>query len=947
MVSSNSRNHSSWSWATALLAATACAPTTPLRPPVDFGLQFEHYTLDNGLEVVLHEDHSDPIVAVTTLVHVGSSRERPDRLGLAHLFEHLSFNDSENVPRGGNLQLIPELGGRWHSRTSPDTTTYYEVVPKDALEKLLWIDSDRLGYMVATVTEGALEREQLVVRNERQQLIENTPYGHTQMVQHAALYPADHPYHWTAMGSPETLQSTTVGDVQSFYQRFYGAANATLVIAGDIDVGQTKQLVDYWFGEIRRGPDIVSPYPQPVYLETSRSLMLEDKFATLPELQIVFPTVEQFHEDYYALEILAGLLAGHKRTPLNEIVVEERQLAREISVHHRTGEIAGELVIRVRADAGVDLDDAKEAVEVGLVRFYVDGVGATELERAKTQTERKWHDALASVMDKSLALARFTTFAGDPSFVDSVAQRTLAVTSQDVLEVYERYVKNRTSIMTSFVPWGQPELAVNGAQAATVTEEDIVHLGDTEILPQEEGRYYRTFSDADRSEPPLDDPPRLPTPMVWQSLQANGLVVLGMESSENPLVAFELIVPGGQLLDPPGKPGVASLLASVLMEGTSEKAPSELEETLALLGARITIRAEREAIRLSGSTLSRTFEPTMALAQELLLKPRWNETSVTRLKHELATQLRDKESSLAAIADTVFDRVVYGNDHAFGFPVSGTPHTIADIELDDLKHYYEEYLAPSRASLHVAGAVSQDRVEATLADLSIRWPAKEVEIPVQPTPTQIDGGMVYFVDVPRAKQSVLRVGRLVIPANDPDHIRLGYLNERIGGGSNGRLFQQLRIEKGYTYEAASGLTNTLQAATWVVRTSVRANVTLESLKLLRELIRNYAATFTEGDVTVTKNQVLRRQARAFESLQAKIGVLGRMSLLGLSPEVLEQQRETLLAMTLDDFTEVIETYLDESQMIYVVVGDAKTQLGRMAELGYGEPVLLDIYGRRR
>ena len=236
-------------------------------------------------------------------------------------------------------------------------------------------------------------------------------------------------------------------------------------------------------------------------------------------------------------------------------------MAREISVHHRTGEIAGELVIRVRADAGGDLDDAKEAVEVGLVRFYVDGVGATELERAKTQTERKWHDALASVMDKSLALARFTTFAGDPSFVDSGAQRTLAVTSQDVLEVYERYVKNRTSIMTSFVPWGQPELAVNGAQAATVTEEDIVHLGDTEILPQEEGRYYRTFSDADRSEPPLDDPPRLPTPMVWQSLQANGLVVFGMESSEKPLGAFELIVPGGQLLDPPGKPGVASLLA--------------------------------------------------------------------------------------------------------------------------------------------------------------------------------------------------------------------------------------------------------------------------------------------------------------------------------------------------------------------------------------------------
>jgi zinc protease len=935
-------------WVAGVLVSACAADETPIapRPTTDFTIPFEHFTLDNGLEVVLHADHSDPIVAVATIMHVGSSRERPGRTGFAHFFEHVSFNDSENVPVGANRKLIPELGGTRNGGTSSDMTIYYEVVPKDAFEKILWIDSDRLGYMINTVTDAALEREKQVVKNEKRQRVDNAPYGHTQMVQRAALYPEDHPYHWTVIGSLDDLQNATLDDVQSFYNRLYGANNATLVIAGDIDLVETKARVQYWFGEIRRGPEVRAPYPQPVYLEASRSLMYEDNFATLPELQIVFPTVEQYHEDAYALDILADLLAGGKQAPLYEVLVDDRQLAPNVTVRHPVAEIAGELVVRVRANAGTDLDDVLAAVEEGLARFEREGVQPIALERAKVRAERALHDGMGSVLDKAFLLAEFNEFAGDPGYITTIAERTLAVTAEDVLDVYDRYVKGHTSVTTSFVPRGEPDLAVEGAEPALVVEEEIVPEAEAEVSQGTEADYLPTRTDADRSEPPLGEAPLISAPRVWQATQANGMTVYGIESDEEALVAFDLTLPGGQLVDPPGKTGVAGLLASLMIEGTARKTPAELEEAIDLLGARINVVAGRESIRLSGSTLARTFEPTMALVEELVLTPRWDETEFERLQRELDTRLRDQAGSPTAIANNVFGRVLYGDSHAFANPPSGTPDTVAGIELDDLKRYASAYVSPSSASFHVVGAVSQQTVQQTLAGLTERWPAQPIALPDQPEPPEAPGQTLYFVDVPGAKQSVLQVGRLALSATDPDYTRLDFANERLGGNSSGRLFQLLRIEKGYTYGARSGLVDTVEVGPWMVRTSVRANVTLESLELVRDQIRNYAATFTEEDVEVTKNQVIKGNTRAFESLGAKLGLLRRMSRYGLPADFLERDQQTLLAMTLADFQEVIETHLDENRMIYVVVGDADTQLGRMGELGYGDPVVLDLYGRR-
>ncbi|RYY96403.1 MAG: insulinase family protein, partial [Chitinophagaceae bacterium] len=293
----------------ATLSAGAQKPGAKVAPkPGAFQLKYESFTLPNGLKVILHEDHSDPIVAVSTVVHVGSNREKPGKTGFAHFFEHMSFNHSENTPRGANRKLIPEWGGNRNGGTWSDGTVYYEVIPKDAFEKILWIDSDRLGFMINTVTKEALEKEIQVVKNEKRQNYDNVAYGSTSEVILSNLYPKEHPYNWTVIGSLPDLQAASLADVKEFYDRYYGAANATLVIAGDIDPKKTKERVQYWFGEIRRGPAIQPLKPQAARLAETRSLSFEDNFARLPEYTMVFPTVEQYHPDSYPLSILAQLL---------------------------------------------------------------------------------------------------------------------------------------------------------------------------------------------------------------------------------------------------------------------------------------------------------------------------------------------------------------------------------------------------------------------------------------------------------------------------------------------------------------------------------------------------------------------------------------------------------------------------------------------------------------
>lgn len=911
----------------------------------DLKLDYEKFILDNGLEVILHVDDSDPIVALATIFHVGSNREKPGKTGFAHFFEHMAFNDSENTPVGANRKLIPEWGGQRNGGTWSDGTIYYEVVPKDAFDKILWIDSDRLGYMINTVTEAALEREKQVVKNEKRQRADNRPYGHTDEVIRANLYPPDHPYHWTVIGSLPDLQAATLEDVKEFYSQFYGPNNATLVIAGDIDIQETKTKVKQWFGEIKRGPEVPNLKPRPVSLTTTKKLYFEDNFAKLPELNMVYPTVERFHPDMYPLNVLSDLLSGSKKAPIYQILVEEKKLAPNPYAYHRSSEIAGEFTIVVKGNEDAQLNDIYAGIEEGLKRFETNGFTDQELDRIKAKLETNLYRGIETVLNKANRMANNNEFSGDPAQVIEYAQLTLAVTREDVMRVYNKYIKGKHFLMTNFVPKGKKDLVVTGATEATVWTEEVKDGNPEEEVSQgEEAQYEKTPSNFDRSEPPFGEPPLFKMPEIWRGSLRNGINVYGIRSDELPLVEFSLTMEGGHLLDQIEKSGTGALLADLMLEGTRNKSAAELEEEIGLLGAVLNVSCSNEEMTISGRCLSRNFPATLKLLEEILLEPAWDPTVFERVKSQQQTWLKGRESNPRTVASLAFNRLLYGENHLFGTSVYGTPETLARITMDDVKRFYGQ-LAPRLGSFHVVGQVNKDEVMSLLASLERNWEsAVTPSLPELSASSKAKEGKMYFIDVPGSKQSVVMAGRLTVPSTHSDHNNLRFSNEILGGGSSGKLTQILRIEKGYTYGAYSFLRNTKEESPFILSTSVRANATLPSLEIIQELLTAYSNDFTDKEAATTQNKVLKRNTLAYESIRSKLGILRDISKYGRSDKFLEEDQEELIEMGSEAFQEIINAYLKEENMIYLVVGDAEKQLENVRKLGKGEPIILDIYG---
>jgi len=919
--------------------------------PSSLSIEYEKFTLDNGLDVILQVDRSDPIVAVTTVIHAGSNREKPGRTGFAHFFEHMAFNDSENVPRGWNRKAIPDWGGQRNGGTWSDGTIYFEVVPKDAFDKILWIDSDRLGYMINTVTTAALEREKQVVKNEKRQRVDNAAYGYTGEVIRTALYPEGHPYSWTVIGSLPDLQAATLADLQDFHQDWYGPNNVTLSIVGDIDIAETKKKVELWFGEIPRGRDVEKPAPQPVTLEATKNLWFEDNFAKLPELRLTFPTVEGYHADEQALNLLAQIIGGSRNSPLYAEVVSAAKLAPNVSAFHRANEVAGEFTLRVRAKPGTDLDDVKASVDAAMTRFEESGVDSVDLRRIKAEQETIIYNGLSTVLGKSRNLAQNNEFAGDPAYSVKVAAKVQAVTVADIRAAYDRYIKDKPYIMTSFVPKGQADLAVLGAERASVWIEEVkANVASEEVSAGDVAEFEKTPTKHDRSEPPFGELPLLKMPEIWsEELKHRGMRVRGIESNEVPLVQFDITLPGEYWTESADKNGRLTLLASLMQEGTSRKTPAEFELAVGLLGSEISVSSNVQELTISATTLARNFEETVALVEEVLTSPRWEAADFDRVKSAALTGIKGREANPNVIATGAFNQLLYGEDHPYGRPRGGTVQTVSDLIMDDLKAAHAD-LMKTWPNFHIVGNIDQDRAADGLRSLAHAVAADHLETLEIADIKSVDDGKVFFIDVPGSKQSVLRIGKLTAATGDADFNKIRFTNEKLGGGISGDLAQVLRIEKGYTYGAFSSVPNGPVARPFTIGTSVRANATKASLETIRDMVRAYGPEFNEAAMETTKLKLIKENTRAFESLGAKLGTLRNISRYNLSPRYVEDEQAELVEMKVEDFQRIAAEYLQEDEMIYVIVGDKETQFGPVSEFAKaadkGAVVELDIYGQR-
>ena len=890
-----------------LLITTNACQNMDKKTTTEFKIDFEKYTLENGLQVVLHEDHSDPIVSMAILFHVGSNREVPGRTGFAHFFEHMLFQNSENVGKGNFFKKIEELGGTLNGGTWQDGTIYYEVVPKDALEKVLWMESDRMGYMINTVTVPVLENEKQVVKNEKRQRVDNQPYGHTSYVIDKALYPEGHPYNWQVIGSLEDLEAATIDDVKTFYNTYYGPNNATLVLAGDISFEEVKPLIEKYFGEISAKPDVPPIQPKSGQITETIRLVHEDNFANLPELTMVFPSVEDGHPDSYALDYLGAILSDGKRAPLYKEVVEDKKLAPRVIAFNNTGEIAGKFMIRIRANENTSLDSVHQAIMTAFAKFEQNGIDDRDMERIKNAQEISFYDGISSVLSKSFQLAQFNTFRGDPGLLEKEIQKILGVTKEDIMRVYETYIKNKPYIATSFVPKGQLNLALANSVTAEVVEEPIVEGAENAPMAEDEVAFDKTPSKIDRSiEPELGNAPDFSVPHIWNDKLTNGLQVFGIENTELPLVEFSLRIKGGMLLDDPQKIGVANLMTDIMMEGTKNKTPEELQDAIGLLGSNISMYTNPEFIEVSGNTLTRNFDKTMALVTEILMEPRWDEKEFDRVKQKTITDIQQRGAQPNAIAANVFNKLIYGPEHILSNPSMGTESSVASITIDDLKAYYEQYFAPNISTLHIAGSVTEDQVKQALSSLVSQWKEKEVTIPTYTAQASPDHPGLYFVDIPSAKQSVISVGKLAMKGSNEDYFAANLVNYKLGGSFNSQLNMTLREEKGYTYGARSNFARRINEGAFIANSSVRSNVTKESVDIFKDIIENYGQNFTEEDLDKTKQTFTKSNARAFETLAQKMNMLDlatRIIVMNNGQKVLDGEKMEIIK-TLKVFSKI-------------------------------------------
>ena len=910
----------------------------------ELSLDVESYELDNGLSVVLHVDRSDPIVAINLAAHVGSARETKGRTGFAHLFEHLLFLDSENLGYGGLDEMNTRIGGEGtNGFTTNDMTQYFQAVPSDALEKVIWAEADKLGYFINTVTQEVVDNEKQVVKNEKRQRVDNQPYGHNWDIIGRTLYPEDHPYNWQVIGSLADLDAATLEDTQNFYKRWYVPNNVTLTLTGDFDVAEAKHLIKKYFGEIPRGPDVEPYAPRAATLTETTSLYYVDNFAKLPQLTAVWPVVEQYHPDSYALDVLSNYISTGKRAPLNEVLVDETKLTSGVTTFNNTAEISGEFYLIIRGTDGEPLSKLLPAIEDGFARFEQNGISQDDLDRIKAANEVSFYNEIQSVLGKAISLGEYELFTGDPHYYKKDIAGLQAVTTADVMRVYETYIKDKPVLYTSVVPKGQESLVLPGAAVVSIEEEKIETGAEAEVKFDPTARTFTpTPSNFDRTvEPPFGKAYTLTAPNVWREKLANGVDVYGIESRETPLVYFSLQIQAGQNRAGADMPALADITGDMLSKGTTSLTTAEFEDAVKSLGSSISVSASLEETTISGNSLARNFDATMALVEDMLINPRWDAEEFDLLKIKRLNDIKLAKANPNSIARREAAALAYPADHPYHYSGYGPEDKMAEITLEDVKAFHTTHYAPSTTVLHVVGAVTAANVKSAAASLSDNWTGDAPVSLSLAKANPVDSSQIYFYDVPGSKQSVLRIERPSIPATHPDYPLVEAINFPLGGIYTSKLNNTLRVEKGYTYGIRSGFAGGKDDGAFRISSSVRSNVTKESLDLIKQIVADYGPDFTDDDLDVMKDALLRGQALKTETLSDKLSLIGQMSEFGYDADFKEKNADRIAAMTLDDVKRLAKDYLRTDAMNYVVVGDAETQAPRLSELGFGNVVTLN------
>jgi len=908
-------------------------------------ITYEKYVLPNGLTLIIHEDHSDPVVHVDVTYHVGSAREEIGKSGFAHFFEHMMFQGSDNVADEQHFKIVSDAGGTLNGTTNRDRTNYFETVPSNQLEKMLWLEADRMGFLLDAVTQKKFEIQRSTVKNERGQNYDNRPYGLAAEAGAKNLYPYGHPYSWLTIGYVEDLNRVNVNDLKNFFLRWYGPNNATVTIGGDVKPAEVVKLVEKYFGVIPAGPEVKPVVVPPAVLEKDRYVSYTDNYARLPLLAIAYPTVPNYHKDMAALACLAQVLGqGRNSTLFQELVKTQKAL--QASAFSQLSELAGEFSFRITPSPGKSLADMDSLYRAALKSFATTGVTDDDIAKFKGGIESQLINGLQSVSGKVSQLASFQTFTGNPNKIAELIKMYQAVTKEDVMRVFNEYINNKNAVYLSVLPKGQEKL-IAAADNYTIDSSryDAPEYGYAGL------KYTKAKDNFDRSKIPGNGTnPIVKVPKFWRKDMANGVRMIGTESTEVPTVTITITIPGGHILqaNDTAKIGLADMFGDMMNEDTKNYTAEQMSIALQKLGSSVNVGSSFNGITISIQSLKKNLDATMALVEERILNPKFTEAAFSRIQKQNLESFKQTRADPAAVANNVFAKVNYGPDNILAMSESGTEHTVRNLKVKDIQDYYDNYITSQGTKVVVVGDVKQEEILPKLAFLN-KLPNKKVTLPkVNSTPPAIDKTKVFLVDIPKAAQSQFRVGYATGLKYDAtgNYYRAILTNYALGGDFNSRLNLNLREDKGWTYGARSGFSGDEYSGDFAFSSGIRADATDSALVEVMKEINNYRTNgITEAELKFMKNSLGQRDACSYETGIQKAGFIGRILDYNLPADYVDQQNKILAKLTKQEVDAVAKKMLNPDKMNILLVGDKAKIVDSVRKLGY-DVIELDAEGKK-
>ena len=881
-------------------------------------INFKEFKLDNGLRLIVHEDHKAPIVAVNLWYHVGSKNEVKGKTGFAHLFEHLMFNGSENY-NDEFFKPFERVGAtNMNGTTYFDRTNYFENVPNTALDLALWMESDRMGHMLGAITQERLDEQRGVVQNEKRQG-DNQPYGMVEYHLLEGIFPKDHPYSWSTIGSMEDLDSASLDDVHEWFKKYYGPNNAVIVIAGDVDPDEVFEKVKKYFGDIKPSPPVNKMKDWTVRLDTDKSEIIKDD---VPQIRIHKawggPAFRDLDSD--ALQLIDIILTSGKTSRLYNRLVYKDRIATDVDSYQFAGDIGGFYYIQASVQPGGDHEAVKSAINDEINRFIEDGPTKAELRRAKMKLTSgfiRGTEKVGGFGGKSDILAQNAVYTGDPGFYKESLQAIEDANQKRIIAVANKWL-NKGSYNLEVHPTEKLTYSDNGA--------DRTSLPETKTFPESK------FINFERS------------------TLSNGLELVVARQKNAAIVNFNLLLDAGYASDQYSVPGTSSLAMSMLDEGTVKKDALEISDEASEIGAIISSGSGIDSSSVTLNALRENLDKSLDLYADIILNPSFPENELERLRKQKLAEIQQEKNQPFGIALRVLPELLYGKNHAYSLPLtgSGTEESIEKISREQLVEYHERWFKPNNATMIVVGDVTIEEIKAKLEKLFKNWVASEVpEKNISPVNNNSQE-TIYLIDRPGSQQSIVLAANIAPSPSDSDELAVESMNDIIGGSFTSRINMNLREDKGWAYGARTLLLKTKGQRPFIAYAPVQTDKTSESITEIKTELFNYLNSdpaTAEEIQKVKDNNTLSLPGR-WETIRAISSDLAQIVTYGLSDDYWNTYTDNVRSLTKERLDDAAKKSIKPENLTWVIVGDLDEIEDKIKKLDVDQIIKLDAEGRR-